>query len=426
MPDRTPKHAILSALQREPDLSALATLAALRPRATRDLLRWLDQSGLALIFLRHLQIHDATSLISDDLRIALTQRTARNAERFRDMLEEFQRLADAFRDHGVFAVTLKGFTLAPDFCEDLSLRHQTDFDFLVIPENVQAAAETLQSCGYSTPLLSQSAESSFTTPLLHAPSRQDELYSMQHHRQVDLHTSIWENSPWLTLNVPGDCMNHAEPSVVSSVRCFGLSLEDKFLLHVLHVFRHSFRFWIRLSWLLEIVRCIELHREEESLWLRVIRRAGDHILTKRIFVFVLGLANRLFGCSLPLPLLSWSSGGLTYPMRTWLDHFSVDWAISDLPGSLKNLFLTGEFIHDRKYRLHYLRSRLLPRRGQTSVGEIAAPGVTSSLKWKSAQLRYLAHRSAVHGKDLLCLPWQHFRWWKALMLARINGIDVES
>ena len=426
MPDRAPKHAILSALHREPDFGALATLSAVRPKASRDLLRWLDQSGLALIFLKRLQMHEATSLIPDDLCVALCERAARNADRLQDMLEEFRRLTHAFRNHGVFVVALKGFTLAPDFCEDLSLRHQTDFDFLVDSENVQAAADALRSCGYSTPLLSQSGESCFTTPLLHVPSREDDLYSRQHHRQVDLHTSIWENYPWLRVDVPGDCLHNAEPAAVGSVPCFSLSLEDKFLLQILHIFRHSFRFWIRLSWVLEIARCMQVHQEDESLWRRVIHRAGEETLMKRIFAFVLGLANRLFGCCVPPALLSWSSGGLTHSMGTWLKYFSVDWAVSDLPGSLKNLFLTDEFIHDRKSKLHYLRSRLLPRSGQTSVGEMATPGVVSSLKLKSAQLRYLAHRSAVHGKDLLCLPWQHLRWWKALMMARTNGVNLES
>jgi hypothetical protein len=425
MPDRNPKRAVLAAFQRQPDFTALTTLSALRPKANRDLLRWLDQSGLALTFLSRLQVLDAVPLIPGDLRSALSQRSARNAERLRDMLQEFQRLTDAFRNHGVFAATLKGFTLAPDFCEHLSLRHQTDFDFLVDPGDVPVAAEALHSCGYSTPSLSHSGESCFTTPLLHAPSRQDDLYSLQHHRQVDLHTSIWENYPWLSVSVPSDCLDHAEPSVVHSVPCYGLSLEDKFLTQVFHLFRHSFRFWIRLSWLLEICRCMEVHREDELLWRRVIARAGEDHLTKSIFAFVLGLANRLFDCCVPPLLLSWSSTGLTHSMRTWLNYFSVDWAISDLPGSLKNLFLTGEFIPDRKRRLHYLRSRLLPRKGQTSVGDVATPNVASSLKLKSAQLQYLAHRSVVHAKDLLCLPWEQFRWKRALMVARAGTIDVK-
>ena len=67
-----------------------------------------------------------TPSVSAEWRHALAQRLARNVLRMRDMLAEFKRVNDAFRAHGVTAVALKGFTLAPDFCEDLSLRHQTD------------------------------------------------------------------------------------------------------------------------------------------------------------------------------------------------------------------------------------------------------------------------------------------------------------
>ncbi|HEY1471060.1 MAG TPA: nucleotidyltransferase family protein [Candidatus Acidoferrum sp.] len=422
MLDRRAKLAILSALRHEPDLSALASLSPLNANERRALLHWLDQSGLALTFLRRLRLCDATSLIPDDLRVALEQRLARNVDRLRDMLEEFHRLTDSFHEHGVAAATLKGFTLVPDFCEDLSLRHQTDFDFLVDPGNVAAAAAAFQSCGYSTACLSESGESCFTTPLRHIPSEEDDIYSLQRHRQADLHTSIWENTPWLKLNVPTDCLQHAEPSVLHSVHFYALSLEDKFLMQVLHLFRHSFRSWIRLSWVLEIARCLQVHQRDEHLWRRVIERAGEDRLTKSIFAFVLGLANRLFGCTLPSTLLSWSSPASSRSMRTWLDHFSLDWAISDWPGSLNNLFFASEFIPDRRRRLLYLRSRLLPAKGRMSIGAIAAGDSATSWNVNAAHLRYVAGRSTTHLKSILCLPWQHLRW-KALMLARTEGME---
>ena len=213
MPDRLAKLAILSALRHEPDFSALPLLSSFNVHERRGLLHWLDQSGLALTFVHRLRRCGATSLIPDDLRVELEQRLAKNADRLGDMLEEFQRLTASFHEHGVFAATLKGFTLVPDFCEDLSLRHQTDFDFLVDPKSVAAAAEAFQSCGYSTACLSESGESCFTTPLHHVPSEEDDIYSPQRHRQADLHTSIWENTPWLKVNVPQDCLQHTEPAV---------------------------------------------------------------------------------------------------------------------------------------------------------------------------------------------------------------------
>lgn len=426
MPKRLAKRAILSTLQQEPGFSALALLRSWNRTECRALLEWLDHSGLALEFLYRLQINDKIALIPFDLRIALEQRLAKNTERYKDMLNEFQRLMDAFRRHGVFAVTLKGFTLFPDFCEVLSLRHQTDFDFLVDPENLKAAADALQLCGYSTAHLSKSGESYFTTPVHHVPSRRDDLYSLQRHRQVDLHTSIWENTPWLTVKVPDNSLKLAESETIQHVEFYALSLEDKILTQVLHVFRHSFRSWTRLSWLLEITRCMEAHRKDEPLWRRVIGRAGEDPPTKSIFAFVLGLANRVFACCIPSTLLSWSSEAASRSMCTWLDNFSVDWAISDWPGSLNNLFITQEFISDRKRRIQYLRSRLLPRRGQTSVGEFATEEGASSWSAYSARLRYVADRSAAHLRSLLCLPWQQFRWWKALMVARPNEVGVDS
>lgn len=423
MPDRPAKLAILSALCRQPDFSALASFSSFNAHERRSLLHWLDQSGLALPFAHRLQRCGAASLIPDDLLDPLQQRLAKNVTRFCDMLVEFRRLNQSFRQHGVFAATLKGFSLAPDFCENLSLRHQTDFDFLVDPKSVPAAAAAFQSCGYSTGLLSHSAESCFTTPLRHIPSEADDIYSPQRHRQADLHTSIWEDTPWLKVNVPHDCLQHAETAVLHSVHFYSLSFQDKFLMQVLHLFRHSFRSWIRLSWLLEIAECLQLHGDDALLWQRVIEWAGEDRLTKRIFVFVLSLANRLFDCRVPSGLLSWSSQAFSPTMRTWLDHFSLDWAIADWPGSLNNLFFAAEFIPDRRSRMLYLRSRLLPRKGQTSIGAVATSHGANSRNVNAARLRYTAGRTAAHLKSLLCLPWQHLRWWKALMFARTNGLE---
>ena len=110
-------------------------------------------------------------------------------------------------------------------------------------------------------------------------------------------------------------------------------------------------------------------------------------------------------------------------MRTWLNHFSLDWAIADWPGSLNNLFFASEFIPDRKHRRLYLKSRLLPKKGRMSIGAVATGDAASSWNVNAARLRYVAGRSTAHLKSLLCLPWQHLRWWKALMLARTEGME---
>jgi hypothetical protein len=410
MPKGREKQAILRALGGEPDLSGLAALPSPRNRKGEQLLRWLDQSGLAL----NLPIHSAANLAAPDFpsewRDALGRRRERNANRLMDMLEEFQRLNQAFRAKGILAVTLKGFSLVPDFCGDPRIRHQTDFDFLVASASVDAAAEVLGAFGYSTPRLSRSEESCFTTPLRHIPSYKDDLYSLQHHRQVDLHVSPWEGSRWMSMGAPRDCLLQAVPMNLCGVGFYALSLVDRFLGQVFHSFRHSFRSWIRLSWLLEIGRCMELHRENEALWTLVVERAGSELLTKRIFAFVLSLTNRLFDFRIPLQIRAWAAEGMTPSMRSWLDHLSENWAISDWPGNLSNLFLASEFIPDASLRNKYLASRLFPKRAQLSIGVLAKHEKSESVAWHFQRWQYVAFRSTAHFRDLLRLPLDQIRW----------------
>jgi len=431
MHNGTAKRAILQALQRVPDFSQLASLPSAQSRPGRQLLQWLDQSGLALAFFQSVQScgappHQIAIPLSPECHEALRQRAHRNSARFHDMLHEFHRLNEVFRARNILAITLKGFSLSPDFCENPLFRHQTDLDFLVVPAAVQSAAEALYSLGYSTPRLSDSQESCFTTPPTHIPSHHDDLYTLQHHRQVDLHVSLAESSPWMNLDLPTDCPRHAIPLTVHSVHFFALSLPDRFLTQVLHAFRHSSRAWLRLSWLLEIARCVELHRENEPLWQRVVERAGNSLLTRRAFAFILFLSNRLFHSRIPTSLLSWIADAITPSLNAWLDHFSVDWALSDWPGNLSNILLARDFIPDATLRTRYLASRILPTRARLSIASSPNKQKTKSPAWHFHHWQYLLHRSRVHCKDLFRLPLYQLRWQRALSLSHPGFSDLDS
>jgi len=414
------KRAVLAALSFRADFLGLAAFPRLESKNGQRLLRWLDRSGLSLVLLRRLQTSEMTHSIPVEWRDALAQRLARNVIRMRDMFEEFARVNEAFRAHGVSAVALKGFTLAPDFCEDLTLRHQTDFDFLVHQDSVERAAYVLQNCGYCTPELNKRAETSFVTPLRHIPTAADDLYELQHHRQVDLHTSIWEQSPWIRLEIPQDCLERARPQNIYGINFLTLSLADKFILQVSHAFLHSFRSWIRPSWLLEIGRFMELHRDDTALWTHILERSEGTRSSKYIFAFVLGLITRLFRTPIPGPLRCWIADTPSLAIRAWLDAFAVDWAVSDWPGSLTNLFLAADFIPERKLRIQYLQSRLFPRKSHASVGVVSTTGRNMFLRLQTARLSYVAHRTAAHLKDIVSLPLQHLRWKRALYTSPRN------
>jgi len=422
MTDPCPKRVVLSALSHAPDFSGIQILPRLNSNASHIFQCWLDRSGLALGFFRQLQNHNIA--IPKDWHQALEQRWLKNTERMQGMLAEAQHLHNTFRSFAVTAVCLKGFTLTPDFCDDPFVRHQVDFDFLVAPSSVHAAAEALRFCGYSAARLNEEGETCFRTASQHIPSANDDLYVPQAQRQVDLHTSIWEPCAWLRVEVPQDCLKYARPHSNHGMECLSLSLEDKFLVQVLHAFRHALHPWLRVSWLLEIGKCLDKHQENTTLWNRVIHRAGSTHLAKSIFGFVLGLVHRLFHTPIPAPLGLWTENAITVSLRVWLDHFGVDWALCDWPGSLNNLFFACDFIPDPDLRKQYVRSRLLPGKAPLSLGSRPKAGAPKFLQWQAARLRYVAQRAAAHLKDLLALPWQSFRWRRALESSRRLTFDA--
>jgi hypothetical protein len=420
------KRLVLEALRSRPQFLRLTELPQPSTRRGRQLLLWLDQSGLALLLLNRIRAHGAETNLSKEWRGVLESRQERNSSRLTDMLGEFRCLNEAFRAKRINVVTLKGFSLVPDFCEDINGRHQTDFDFLLDPNDIEAAANVLESLGYSTACLSRTEESTFLTPLQHTPSRKDDIYPLQHHRQVDLHVSVAESSSWMKLDVPQDCQRHAVPSALRGVEFYSLSLADRFLTQVFHAFRHCFRSWLRLSWLFELGRCLEVHSENQSLWNQLVERSGNSLLTKRIFAFVLSLTNRLFLTPIPTQLSTWSSPGMTKSIRTWLDQFAVEWAISDWPGNLNNLFLASEFIPDQMLRKQYFRSRLLPKRVRMSIETMASEEKKHSLAWNLQRWKYLAHRTGIHLKDLSYLPLVQLRWKRALGAVHPKLSESES
>jgi len=426
MPDGNPKLSVIGALKRNPDLRGIAGLPPLRSRYGSKLMQWLDESGLALAFLNRSNTPTTCGYLPEEWRGGLEARRRRNAVRLQDMLDEFRRLNEAFYSRGVMAITLKGFSLLPDFCEDPSLRHQTDFDFLVNPGDVDAAAEVLRSCGYSAPQLSYSGESCFTTPLHRVPSRTDDLYATQHHRQVDLHVSLTETSPWLRVEFPGRGEDGVAPMNISGVSFNGLSLEIRFLVQVLHAFRHSFRSWIRLSWLMEIGHCMDLHHDDDALWIRLLEQTDDDPLMKRIFAFIFSLTQRLFESRIPPRIENWATEGMTPSLRAWLDHFSVDWAIADWPGSLSNLFLASDFIPEGRLRKQYLMSRLIPKRERLTIETRNTNNLERPYIWQIQRWKYVAHRAGVHLGDLVRLPLEQLRWQRALGSARAGLDQVHS
>src|SRR5581483_4864964 len=87
-------------------------------------LRWLDASGLALYFLQRLGELGSANQIPSAVLAQLQERQADNTRRMLDLFEEFARVNTGLQTTGLSYVNLKGFTLFPDYCPNMSLRFQ--------------------------------------------------------------------------------------------------------------------------------------------------------------------------------------------------------------------------------------------------------------------------------------------------------------
>ena len=97
------------------------------------LLKWLDEGGLSLYLLAHLRTFGTETKLSHSLQDELSDRLHANQIRTQALLKEFARVNSILQASGASFTFMKGFTLTPDFCSSIYLRHQTDIDVHISP-----------------------------------------------------------------------------------------------------------------------------------------------------------------------------------------------------------------------------------------------------------------------------------------------------
>ncbi len=408
----------VSALRSQPDFSGLQRLSMCSKRETDSLLTWLDHSGLALYFLAQLRKHGELDRLPADLKGALERRFASNRKRMDGMFAEFCNVNSALNDRGVPHAFLKGFSLVPEFCPDASLRHQSDIDILVHPDSVTQAAQALIACGYNRKDHGEAAEMRFATPLQYVPSARDDIYMLSPHREAELHTSIWEETGHVSLAMPNDCLEGSRHRIFRDVEYVSLSLADMFLMQVVHAFSHLLGSWLRVSWLWEIHYFLEANAGENEFWQDIIARAGDDPTLRKALGLVLLLTKQLFESSIPVALDKWCVETLTNRVDTWVRHFGIQWALSELGGSKVTLFIHEEFVSDAAEWKSYFWRRLVPLRGRPSLGQIEASDVKTAMVGRAAQFWFAGRRLVFHTGEIFTFVREAFRWRHALETSR--------
>jgi hypothetical protein len=413
MRDPVLKTVAVSALQPDPDFSRLHFLHDSSPAEIAKLLRWLDQSGLAIYLCSQLR-HQARNAVPPEFTQALQQRLAANEKRMNNMLQEFHRLVRTFQSLSVCFCALKGFSLTPDFCPVLFLRHQTDFDFLVAPESIEDAKRALSSCGYNQEESSEPGEFTFATPLRHIPSPDDDIYALPRHREVDLRISLHQEVHGVSIEMPSDCLDRVQTKTIHGVSFPALPPDDIFSVQVMHAFKHLLGSWVRLSWLLEIGHFIDVHRHDERLWTSIRSRTNNNPVVRNAFGLIISLTNKVFPRPTPRGLEDWCLRPLPSRIQTWVEQFGCKSALSDLDGAKLTLFVHREFINDPDYWNFYLMNRIFPVSGRSSIGRVTAKNPGVRIKAAVSQWLHGLGRVAFHARELISLPMEAIRWKRAL------------
>lgn len=387
----------------------VALLDSFRLRDWQQLLPWLDASGLAFYFLKHLEGLDGTGVLPPPILVRLQRNREDNRERSSRFLEEMRLIHHRFDSSGVDFAVLKGYSLVPEYCSDPASRHQCDLDYLVAEEDVHLAGDVLRVLGYSR-AHSAPASFTFTRRAGDLPRRKD-IYKAGLNSSVELHPSVWDNNDVAKLEQLPDiwtrCQSHQVAGLVFPV----LSPEDQFIHQCTHVLSHVLQFWLRLAWLYEIASFLHSMRSELVFWRAVQDRIGQREYIGKAVHLVTLLAATIFGAEAP------QING-DYPvLRLWVNRYGQQWAMHNLPGSKLSLFLFPDFMgRNRWQRLQ--RQRLLPVHWPHSATQLNPAEPRRSWAARLAEYRYAVQRLAFHIRE----GWRYLRekpnWQRRLAAAK--------
>jgi hypothetical protein len=362
MRNLTDRRAVLAFLSGRWDFVALHRFETLDETAGAELLRWLDQSGLALYFAQVLTDSRMLDILSLQLRSELERRLAANRERTEDMLREFSRVNVALQDAGVEYAILKGFALTPEFCSEPHLRHQTDIDVLISANSASITRSSIVAIGYTEEGEEPSGEIRFGIQSGRAASANDFLYESQRHRQVEIHRSFYESVNGVSLRPDENWISHVEWKKLESVRFPVLDQPYRILGQLLHAFRHILHGWLRLGWLLEIDQVLKKCRQDTALWARVEGLMLGDLRVREACGVVLAMTHTAFGTDLPEFIEKRWVAPLRNSLVLWVNNFGLEWMLSDFPGSRSSLLLHREFADStaawQKFRLSRSKNRL--------------------------------------------------------------------
>ena len=393
-------------------------LARLRTFSRRDwqqTLPWLDDSGLALYLLDRVNRSGLSQTLPDEIESRLRGNLDSNRRRLAEMKEEFGSLNRRFESAEVKYVVLKGFALIPDYCPDAGLRSQYDYDYLVAEGSLTKAQQVLEAAGYSQKIQSPGFEkvgaSLFAAQSLHLPSSDEDFYSDDLSRTVELHLSLWEpNQDRIRLETPADAVDRTTLTTWEGLRFPVLADEDALILQALHAFQHTLDYWCRPSCFLEIAYFIARRRCDSDFWERFRLRVKGRRYLSEIVGLVFAMAALLFKAPIPTEVRGWTKETLPAALSLWVQRHGWNWALARFPGSKLSLLVHRQFVEDADLWKKVMLSRLIPIHRPARVVESGNPTLSSRTLATWGQWRYVCSRLKFHVGGALGYAWELPRW----------------
>lgn len=387
-------------------------------REWEQALKWLHDAGLALYLLQKLKDTTATHLLPRSVFSRLEENLAANRRRVIYLARQFDFLNQKFKGAGVRYAAVKGFSLVPQFCSDASLRHQSDFDYLVDHQSFPLARQILEEAGYALKNR-KTNEFVFLMPSAGIPLPGDGQYEAHAPHAVELRFALWDTDfHGVSLTEPGFSVDNVQPHQWQELVFLTLPEDEVFLLQVIHAFNHILTGWIRISWLYEIGYFLSQRATERSLWERVETRIGTDPLLREMVIVVMELSAQLFQAPVPPTSQIWADK-LRPEVRIWIRNYARPWIFasngadqSDLFSAAKVvLFLHQQYLPDPSSRRHLKLTRLFPwvqfsRRTRSIVTNSSANSGGRRRQIKRASIRLLFHVTG--GLRYLCeIPRWH-------------------
>jgi hypothetical protein len=254
----------------------------------------------------------------------------------------------------------------------------------------------------------------FSTPLRHIPSPNDDIYQLPRHREVDLLTTLRRSAHGVSIDTPIGCFDRVESKTLHGLSFPTLPMEEMLCLQVMHAFNHLLGSWVRVSWLFEIGHFLDRHYADVDLWRAVVKRIGPDAKVRNAFGLVISLTTKLFPRRIPQLLEDCCLRSLSSRIEAWVTQFGLKTAISDLDGAKWTLFVHQEFVDHRDSWNSYVRERIFPVGRRSSIGTLKTADIGTRIRLKVSQWRHTLRRSMFHGRTLFSLPIEALRWKCAL------------